>query len=304
MESAKKPSLWTRFAPSPTGRLHLGHVAHMIWVWGVADTLGAAVLVRLEDHDQSRCRSEFERSILEDLLWFGLASAPPSWRQSDRTARYESAALALAAQGLVYACSCSRKEVAAQSGQDDGELRYPGTCRTKNIPLNQPNVSWRLKMPDENFSAQDARHGTTTQNPAHQCGDVVIKDRHGQWTYQFCVVIDDLDQNIHLIVRGDDLRTSVGRQLAMRRLIQPEAKTPLFVHHPLLIAESGQKLSKRDFSAAAGVANPLGWTAPQALGHAAYHAGLAPTPVPLERGDFASILPRDLIARLRNLARP
>lgn len=175
----------------------------------------------------------------------------------------------------VYACQCSRQDIQRASDQNGGELHYPGTCRDKRIPFQTPNTTLRLTLPDRPFLATDFRHGKLEQNPARTGGDVIIRDRDGHWTYQFCVVIDDLEQRINLIIRGDDLLSSVGRQLAMRELLAPYlqlAHQPddlFFLHHPLLLSEDGQKLSKRSFSESISSLRQQGWTALQLVAEVA-----------------------------------
>lgn len=167
--------------------------------------------------------------------------------------QYNSFANKLIQDGHVYACDCSRKDVALQqvtsvvsgSNQNADELKYNGRCRDRKIPLNSPNVSWRVKVPDRNFKISDLNIGDLVQNPFLMHGDFVIKDKSSNWTYNFCVVIDDLDDQIDLIVRGTDLIPSTGRQLALREMIAPDSKIPTFLHHPLLMDKLGKKLSKR-----------------------------------------------------------
>ncbi|HUF82663.1 MAG TPA: glutamate--tRNA ligase family protein, partial [Burkholderiales bacterium] len=144
----------TRFAPAPTGWLHLGHVLNAQYVWGISRALGGEVLLRIEDHDRQRSRPEFEAGILDDLDWLGFApdlfptaafrAGRCDGRQSERDAIYREAFDALRAQGLVYACACTRKEIAAAGG-DGEELRYPGTCRDKRLPIEE-GLGWRVRM--------------------------------------------------------------------------------------------------------------------------------------------------------------
>lgn len=247
------PVNWhTRFAPSPTGHLHLGHVLHFITVETIAAKFGADISLRLEDHDQSRCRPEFESSILEDMRWLGFKLPQKNeselWRQSSRWAVYQTYFENLMSRDLIYACACSRKDVQMATAQDHGELVYPGTCKYRGIPLDTPQTAIRVMMPDQVFTASDYFLGEITGNPAKQCGDMMIRDRLGQWTYQFCVVIDDLDQNINLIVRGMDLLPSTARQLALRKLLAQSPPDILFAHHALICLPSGAKLSKRSGS--------------------------------------------------------
>lgn len=257
----------TRFAPSPTGELHLGHVAHVAWVWAVAAITGARIQVRMEDHDRSRCRPEFERAILDDLAWLGfepdpaslasLAGHPSPWRQSDHPERYQSAFDQLAARGLLYGCTCTRGDLPPPG--DDGERRYPGTCRGQPLDREGRGVV-RVRLPDDRTTVEDLLHGTIRQHPAVEHGDPVIRDALGQWTYQFCVVIDDLHDGVNLIVRGEDLRSSTGRQWLLAQLLG--RTTPLVtLHHPLLLAEDGRKLSKRDGSLAVRAMRAAGMAA-------------------------------------------
>lgn len=244
----------TRFAPSPTGELHLGHVAHAIWVWRIAREHDATVLIRMEDHDRTRCRPEYERSILADLDWLGfepdavsrvsLDSAPSAFRQSDNAERYAAAFERLRRATDVYGCTCTRAMM--ETSGPDGERRYPGTCRGMPIDREGRNVV-RAKIPGGETEIQDLLLGPLMQQPQHDQGDVAIRDVFGQWTYQFCVVVDDLHDGVNLIVRGEDLAPSTGRQWLLAKLL---GRTEPFVtaHHPLIYASDGRKLSKRDRS--------------------------------------------------------
>jgi glutamyl/glutaminyl-tRNA synthetase len=250
-----RPAPVTRFAPSPTGDLHLGHVAHALWVWGVADVLGAQVLLRMEDHDRSRCAPEFERGILRDLIWLGFAPEPDSlaslvsgdgspFRQSDSAAVYDAALDRLCHAPAVYGCTCTRGMLGEPG--PDGERRYPGTCRGQPCDRGTPGVL-RAVLPDTPTSVEDLVLGSLVQHPLRDHGDVVIRDAQRQWTYQFCVVIDDMRHGVNLVVRGSDLVSSTGRQVLLGALLGRE-HPPVTVHHPLVLAHDGRKLSKRDRS--------------------------------------------------------
>jgi glutamyl/glutaminyl-tRNA synthetase len=139
----------TRFAPAPTGYLHLGHVVNALYVWGMARAASGRVLLRIENHDRQRCRPEYEASILEDLAWLGFAPDVIAPRQSERDAAYRAALQPLVAAGFVYGCSCTRKDVSG--------LRYPGTCRDRGIPLGD-NVGWRVRIEPGNESFHDLGH--------------------------------------------------------------------------------------------------------------------------------------------------
>lgn len=256
--------LRTRFAPSPTGYLHLGHVAHALHVWKVAGELGAEVIFRMEDHDRGRCRPEFEAAIIEDLAWLGFTCHGTMTRQSEREAIYRDFASKLHAAGLLYGCACSRKEVLARTGDSvtGEELRYDNHCRAQGMPLDF-HIGWRVQLPDSEVRFEDLRLGPTQQNPQRQCGDLLIRDRHGNWTYQFCVVVDDWLQGVNLVVRGEDLFPSTGRQILLGGLLGRD-NPPRYFHHPLIYdTETGKKLSKRDLAHAvrelrhAGVAPEL-----------------------------------------------
>lgn len=241
----------TRFAPAPTGYLHLGHVSSALHVWKLARALGGEVLLRIEDHDRGRCRPEYERAILEDLEWLGLVPdlgaageyrTGPAYRQSDRGHSYEAALDRLSQKGLVYACRCSRREIAEAAGGTDGEeSRYPGTCRDAGHEREGAGLRLRMDPGEERFD--DGLADSCIQDPSLQCGDMLIRDRLGNWTYQFAVTVDDIEQEIDLVVRGTDLLNSTGRQIRLARLLG-RTEPPVFVHHPLILGPDGRKLSK------------------------------------------------------------
>lgn len=298
----------TRFAPAPTGLLHLGHVASAIYVWGVARTHHSQVLLRIEDHDGERCRPEYERTILDDLDWLGFEpdlfptsefrAGPCASRQSDRHHHYARVAADLERRGLIYGCTCSRQQIAelATPGAD-GERPYPGTCRTKGIPLagskdpaSATSVAWRLRLDPGDEAFTDLLAGVQIQNPAEQCGDVVIRDRLGNWTYQFVASVDDFLQGIDLIVRGRDLLPSTGRQLRIARLAGRE-RPALFAHHALVMKTASQKLSKSDRDTGVSDLRAAGWTAERVIGEAARAIGLAP------RADLSAREAIELVAK-------
>ncbi|MFN8398042.1 MAG: glutamate--tRNA ligase family protein [Bacteroidia bacterium] len=248
----------TRFAPSPTGYLHMGHVVNAIYVWGLARALDGEVVLRLENHDRTRCKPEFEAALLQDLEWLGLLpdlgkieefrSGACDFRQSDCEAHYVAALEELRAQGLVYACDCSRTKIVGRTGQADGEeLRYDGHCRNRGLE-DGPGRTLRVRLSDESVRFQDILLGEQVQHPFSEVGDVAIRDNHGHWTYQFAVVVDDIRHDINLIVRGMDILSSTGRQILMRRMLGGRDDL-VFLHHQLLVDAQGRKLSKRDFSA-------------------------------------------------------
>lgn len=281
------PSGRTRFAPSVTGHLHLGHLVNAIHVWGIARATDAQVALRLEDHDRRRFRPEYEASILDDLDWLGLTpdlgstaefrAGPTPWRQSSSHARYEEALARLTGQGLVYACACSRAVVGADAAPGE-EPRYAGTCRDRGLPFDGHRL--RVRLGDGSESFKDLRLGEQRQRPDQQCGDLAIRDANGDWTYQFAVTVDDLSQEISLVIRGEDLLSSTGRQIRLARLLGRSAP-PRFLHHPLVTDASGRKLSKRDFARSLRDHRAEGRTPEALIGEAAHLAGLIDRPRPL-----------------------
>ena len=233
----------TRFAPAPTGHLHIGHVLNALYVWETARREGGRVLLRIEDHDVQRCRPEYEHSILDDLAWLGFVADGPMVRQSDRGEIYEAALRRLRAQGLTYACECSRREI-AEAGGAGAELRYPGTCVTKGL-AEVPGRAIRLRLPWSEERFDDLLVGPQRQVPSEQCGDLLLRDRKGNWTYQFAATVDDFDQDVNLVIRGLDLLDSTGRQIQLARMLG-RTEPPRFMHHPLIMRSPGQKVSKSD----------------------------------------------------------
>jgi len=259
-------SLITRFAPAPTGWLHLGHVLNAEHVWGS----GAKVLLRIEDHDRERCRPEYEAGILDDLDWLGyrpdifptdaFRAGRCNGRQSDRDQVYRDAVSRLVEKGLVYACDCSRSAILVdQTG--GAELRYAGRCRDRGLPLDD-GVGWRVRMDPGVERFVDRAVGAQEQDPSAQCGDMLIRDRLGNWTYQFAVAVDDFRQGIDLVIRGVDLLPSTGRQIRLARLLGRETP-PAFLHHALIMKRAHQKLSKSDGDTGIRDLRGRGWTPEQ-----------------------------------------
>jgi glutamyl-Q tRNA(Asp) synthetase len=288
----------TRFAPAPTGWLHLGHVLNAEYVWGaiapgspkleqrsgsVAPELHERrrVLLRIEDHDRERCRPEYEAGILADLDWLGYVPDLPVVRQSDRDAVYHGAVDVLLSCGVVYACSCTRKEIEDRTSNlrppavslqpPASELVYDGYCRDRGLPLTA-GAGWRVRMDPGVEAFDDLQLGPQAQDPSQQCGDVLIRDRLGNWTYQFAVSVDDFDQGIDLVIRGEDLLASTGRQIRLARLLG-RAVPAKFMHHRLLMKSPSQKLSKSDGDTGIRDLRAQGWT-PAEVKAAARGSGL------------------------------
>jgi glutamyl-Q tRNA(Asp) synthetase len=277
----------TRFAPSPTGLLHLGHVVNAIYVWGLARVLDGTVLVRVEDHDRIRSRPEFEQALFEDLRWLGFVDAStPFLRQQDRHAAYADALARLRAVAHVYACDCSRTSF-------EGE-QYPGRCRGRGL-AEAPGRAVRVRIEDGVETADDLLLGRLEQSPASQCGDLVVKDRDGHWTYQFAVTVDDLLQGVTLVARGADLVSSTGRQIRLGRMLREAGVgsdavwPPGYLHHPLILDEQGRKLSKSTGAAGVRHLRESGVTAEDVIGRAAAAIGLIDRPSAIGYQDLAAL---------------
>ena len=263
----------TRFAPAPTGYLHLGHVLNAEYVWGAARLLGAGILLRIEDHDRERSKAEFETAILDDLDWLGFAPdiLPTSafragrcdGRQSDRGAVYATAAARLQAQGLLFGCGCTRTELATAPRSPSGEVIHTGHCRERRRDA-VPGLGWRVQMDEGVERFDDLRLGPQRQEPSTQCGDLLIRDRLGNWTYHFAVTVDDWLQEIDLVIRGIDLLESTGRQIRLARLLGRRTP-PFFLHHGLVMKSDTQKLSKSGRDTGVRDLRASGWTRAQVL---------------------------------------
>jgi glutamyl-Q tRNA(Asp) synthetase len=252
----------TRFAPSPTGYLHLGHAYAATFAWRLAREAGGQFLLRLEDIDPGRCRPEFAAAILEDLAWLGLDWDGPVRVQSQHLPDYRTALDALAARGLVYPCFCTRadiqREIAQSAGAPhapDGSPLYPGTCRALAEAERAARIAagercaWRLDMARALAHAPQALwfeergEGHIACHPA-RFGDVVLARKDAPASYHLCVTHDDALQGVTLVTRALDLRPVTG----LHRLLQSLFgwPTPCYMHHPLLTDAGGRRLAKRD----------------------------------------------------------
>jgi glutamyl-Q tRNA(Asp) synthetase len=293
--------MWTRFAPSPTGHLHLGHLVNAIFVWGWARRAGGGVRLRIEDHDRERSRHEFEAGILDDLEWLGFVpDTPPieafrdrlcDGRQSDRPERYASAIATLQAQGMVYGCDCSRAELARRLGRPaaNDEARYDGHCRTRGLSLDS-DVGLRVRFDPGVETFDDLLLGLQQQDPSAQCGDVLVRDRVGQWTYQFAVTVDDIVDGITHVIRGRDLLASTGRQQRLARLLGRD-EPARFLHHPLILGDDGAKLSKSRGDTGIRELRDAGLAPDDIIGRAAVAAGLLADFRPVAARDVAELVP-------------
>jgi glutamyl-Q tRNA(Asp) synthetase len=242
------------FAPSPTGRLHLGHAFSAVLGQERARAGGGKFLVRIEDLDQTRSRPEFVDGIYEDLRWLGLDWDDPVLTQSQRSDAYLEALEQLRTQGLVYACFCTRSDIVAalEAPHAPSGSRYPGTCRGLPDDPERRAVaahSWRLdaaKALDRTGlpSWSEDGEGFTTQEPDFE--DVILARKDAPAAYHLACVVDDAASGVNLVVRGRDLRSSTPVQRLLQNLLGlPE---PVYLHHPIVVHEDGRRLAKRDLA--------------------------------------------------------
>ncbi len=230
-----------------------------------------------------------------------------SGRQGRRIARatiehrYQAALERLAESLRVYSCDCSRKEIAGESDVPDQETRYPGRCRDRNLSPG-PGRGLRVMMEAGEERFDDGLLGPQSQDPSRQCGDLLLKDRHGNWTYQFAVTVDDLDQEIDLVIRGQDLLESTGRQIRLARMLG-RAAPPAYLHHPLIRHGSGAKLSKANRDTGIRELRAAGFTPAAVLGQAAHRAGLIDSPRDLDGSGLGSLLSTELASTMPRTGR-
>jgi glutamyl-queuosine tRNA(Asp) synthetase len=238
-----------RYAPSPTGDLHVGNALAAVCAWARARRAGGRCRLRIEDLDTPRVVAGATERILEDLRALGLQLDGDVLVQSQDLAPYHAALERLRAQGLLYACRCSRKDLArAASAPHDGDEGppYPGTCRELGLPFCDPTVpvAWRFRVPPGAVIVGDALQGRFTQDVAREVGDFVLRRKDGLIAYQLAVVVDDLRQGVTEVVRGRDLLSSAPRQVQLFRALG--APAPTFAHVPLLVDEAGARHAKRN----------------------------------------------------------
>lgn len=245
-----------RFAPSPTGPLHIGSLVAAVGSWLMAKGRGGTWLLRIDDLDRDRCRQVFEDDILRTLERFGLCWDGAVSRQSANTTAYAEAFERLLELGTVYPCGCSRAEIArAASAPHPGEdVIYPGTCRN-GLAQGQKLRSWRLRTTGVTVGFDDLRHGRIMTD-LDSSGDFVVRRAEGVFAYQLAVVVDDHLAGVNQVVRGDDLLESTPRQVLLHQLLG--WPLPQYCHLPLVTGPHGGKLSKRDNSVSLAAGLPQG----------------------------------------------
>ena len=288
-----------RYAPSPTGVLHLGNLRTALLAWLFARSSGRNFTLRVEDLDRPRVRPGATARMLADLRWLGLdwdegpdmGGPLGPYYQSQREALYAAAFARLRDADLIYPCYCARSELARiasapqQDGQDENAPRYPGTCRDltpaqraeRETAGRRP--SWRFRAPDQPITFTDVLHGEVSENAAATVGDFIIRRSDGVFAYQLAVVVDDALMGVDQIVRGDDLLGSTARQLALYDALGYPRPTE-YAHVPLALDATGARLAKREAAAGLGALRAAGGTAEEIVGALAASCELWPESTP------------------------
>lgn len=280
-----------RFAPSPTGYLHEGHLLSALYVWAAAKKWDLQIHMRIEDHDRGRTREAYVNGIREDLAWLGFKYDFESI-QSGREEIYQAALEKLKAQGLIYPCTCSRKQLEQENPKSEtGEIMYQGKCRVFKDQdwTSLPPHNLRFITEDREICWKDLRLGEFRENPSRQCGDFPLRDREGCWTYQFAVCVDDTDQGITHVVRGEDLRNSTARQILLMEALGRKTP-PIYLHHPLITDPTGKKLSKREHAHSLRSDKEAGFTPEMLLGRVCFKANLQPENNPISLDEAISLV--------------
>lgn len=269
-----------RFAPSPTGRMHLGNVFSALLSWLSVKSKGGKWLLRIEDIDPQRSRREYAELIMDDLQWLGLSWDEGPYWQSERGDIYEHYLCELKAKSLTYPCYCTRADILATQAphESDGRVVYKGTCRNLLPGQHRGPAAVRMRVPDEGegiIEFVDGHYGRHMVDLTTQCGDFIVRRKDGAWAYQLAVVVDDALMEIDEVVRGRDLLLSSPQQIYLARVLG--FRPPHFTHLPLLCNESGQRLSKRDRSLDMDALRKS-FSPRQIIGMLAHASGLQPTP--------------------------
>ena len=275
-----------RYAPSPSGRMHLGNLMCCLLAWLSAKSKDGQVLLRIEDLDAVRCPRVYADAIQDDLAWLGLAAdgPTPTVYQSERSGIYQQYYDILLKKGLIYPCFCSRSQLHAASAphRSDGQVVYAGTCRgLSDAEVARRSLTrapaFRVRVPDEEIAFTDGHLGRYAENLARDCGDFYLRRADGVFAYQLAVVVDDALMGVTEVVRGSDLLSSTPRQLWLYRELGLTA--PQFYHLPLLLAPDGRRLSKRDGDQSLENLRAR-YTPQEIIGKLAYVCGLQDTPAP------------------------
>ena len=289
----KKPAVCGRFAPSPSGRMHLGNLWSCLLAWLAARSQGGRMVLRLEDLDPDRCTQAWCDQVMRDLEWLGLDWDNEPVYQSRRTEAYRASFTQLEERGLIYPCYCTRAERLAASAphRSDGVVIYDGRCRRLS-PQEREELAgtrrpaWRVEVPEETASFVDCIQGPFSQNLARECGDFILRRSDGVYAYQLAVVVDDAAMGVTQVVRGSDLLDSTPRQLWLQEELG--LPHPEYGHVPLLLAPDGRRLAKRNRDQELGALQNQ-YTAPELVGRLAHLAGLIPEPAPVTPAELVPL---------------
>ena len=290
-----------RFAPSPSGRMHLGNLFSGLLAWLSVRSAGGVMVLRMEDLDPDRCKEEYAVQLADDLRWLGLdwdegyGKRGPygPYRQSQRTELYAAAFRRLEERGMIYSCFCTRAERLAASAphRSDGQTVYSGKCRHLTEQQRRELVrtrrpAWRLTVPDRTVSFTDGVQGYFEENLLRECGDFILRRSDGVYAYQLAVVYDDGAMGVTQVVRGRDLLDSTPRQLYLYELLG--LTPPEFYHVPLLVAPDGRRLSKREKDLDMGALRQR-FTPAELTGLLAFWAGQLDKPEPVTPAELAAV---------------
>ena len=262
-----------RFAPTPSGRMHLGNVFAALIAWLSVRSRKGQMVLRMEDLDTQRTSTEFADVLRNDLAWLGLDYDWEQHPQSQRSETYDRYFDMLKEKGLLYPCYCTRSQLHGVNAPhlSDGTYVYPGTCRNLQSPPPGRIPSWRVMVPDKVWTVEDKVQGHYELNLATDCGDMVVRRADGVYVYQLAVTVDDGEAGVTEVVRGMDLLSSAPRQMYLQELFG--FPHPEYGHVPMLLAPDGRRLSKRDRDLDLGELRKH-ITAEKLLGTLAFSAGL------------------------------
>ena len=276
-----------RFAPTPSGRMHLGNVFAGLIAWLSVKSRNGYMVLRMEDLDTQRTSEEFAATLRADLQWLGLDWDTETTPQSQRSHVYDRYFQQLMDEKLLYPCYCTRSQLHSVNAPHlaDGTYVYPGTCRNREDYPNKPH-SWRVQVPHRIWELNDLLQGHYAENLATDCGDFVVRRADGVYVYQLAVTVDDGEAGVNEVVRGVDLLSSAPRQMYLQELF--DFSHPSYGHVPLLLAPDGRRLSKRDKDLDLGQLRQ--WLRPEELiGSLAHTCGLLDTYQPISAAELASV---------------
>ena len=277
-----------RFAPTPSGRMHLGNVFAALIAWLSVRSRDGSLVLRMEDLDTQRTSAEFAQTLRDDLKWLGLTWDVETPPQSQRSTVYDRYFEKLMDLGLLYPCYCTRSQLHNVNAPhlSDGTYVYPGTCRDLQTPPAGRLPAWRVKVPDREYRLTDMSRGCYRQNLLHECGDFVVRRADGVYVYQLAVTVDDGEAGVTEVVRGMDLLGSAPRQMYLQELLG--FRHPAYGHVPMLMAPDGRRLSKRDKDLDLGYLRSH-ISAEHLIGTLAFASGLIEKPQDISAAELAAV---------------